>query len=121
VRVRLAFGASADLDLYVTDADPRSNETVYFARHTSRAGGRLLRDARCSDAAPRSDSVVFDVLPPAGLRIGVDHHKSCGPRPGPVAFVVEIATEDGSELRRGVATPGHFDDRFWLWQPAAGR
>lgn len=115
--MRLAFGAGADLDLYATDRDPHSNETVYFAKHSTRAGGRLLRDARCGDPAPRTDSAIFDAVPAHGLRIGIDHHAGCA---GPAAsepFVVEIAYGEHRELRRGVARPGQFDDRFWMWSP----
>jgi hypothetical protein len=118
VRIRLAFGSGADLDLYVTDADPHSNETVYFAKHTTRSGGRLLRDARCGDAAPRSDAALFELVPESGLRVGVDHHASCADPPASEPFVVEIAHGEQREVRRGVARPGHFDDRFWLWVPA---
>ena len=119
LRVRMAFGAGADLDLYVTDLDPRSNETVYFAKHATRSGGRLLRDARCSDEAPRIDAAQFEMPHTAGLRIGVDYHSSCGAEPRAEPFVVEIAHGDRREQRRGVARPGHFDDRFWLARPEA--
>jgi hypothetical protein len=115
VRVRLAFGRGADLDLYVTDNDPRSNETVYFARHTTHAGGQLLHDARCGDPVPRIDSTRFDATPAAGLRIGIDHHAGCDGSAASEPFVVEIVHGEQRELRRGVARPGHFDDRFWLW------
>jgi hypothetical protein len=117
VRIRLAFGAGADLDLFVTDGDPRSHETVYFAKHRTRSGGRLLRDARCDDAAPRTDIVVFDAVPRGGLRIGVDHHAPCADPAASEPFVVEIATAERRETRSGVARPGHFDDGFWRWEP----
>jgi len=117
LRIRLAFGPGADLDLYVTDTDPSINETVYFARHATRGGGRLLRDARCSDAAPRSDAAIFDPPLAAGYRIGIDYHASCGSDAKPEVFVVEVAAGELREVRRGVARPGHFADRFWLYAP----
>lgn len=114
LRVRLAFGAGADLDLYVTDLGRRGNETVYFARHTSRTGGKLVHDARCSDPSPRIDAAVFEAPLPEGVRIGVDYHTSCTAESRPEPFVVEAARGAQRERRRGIAIPGHFDDRFWM-------
>jgi hypothetical protein len=113
-QVRLAFGADADLDLFVTDLDPRVSETVYFAKHKTRAGGRLLNDARCGDDLPRNDAVVYETPHTAGYRIGVDYHRSCRGRPEFTVFVVEWASGERVETRRGIARPGHFDDRFWM-------
>jgi len=118
LRVRLAFGADADLDLYLTDLGRRGSETVYFARHASRTGGRLLRDARCGDPTPRIDAAVFDPAPSAGVRIGVDYHASCHAEAEPVPFVVEVSSDSGREIRHGVARPGHFADDFWRVQPS---
>ncbi len=118
LRVRLAFGAGADLDLYLTDLGRRGSETVYFARHESRTGGRLLRDARCGDPTPRIDAAVFDPAPSAGVRIGVDYHAGCHAEAGPVPFVVEVSSDAGREIRHGVARPGHFADDFWRVQPS---
>ena len=111
--VRLAFGADADLDLYLTDLGRRGNETVYFARHTSRTGGRMLADARCGDPAPRVDAAMFEAPLPEGVRIGVDYHASCSGSAQPAPFVVEISRGAERQRRYGVATPGHFDDQFW--------
>ena len=114
LRVRLAFGEGADLDLFVTDLDPRVSETVYFAKHKTRAGGRLLNDARCRDALPRNDAIEYDAPHTGGYRIGVDYHRSCGDRPEFAVFVVEWISGEHRETRRGIAQPGHFDDRFWM-------
>ena len=115
LRIRLAFGADADLDLFVTDLDPRVSETVYFAKHKSRAGGRLIRDARCSSELPRSDAIVYGgPHTGAGYRIGVDYHRSCGERPDFSVFVVEWMSGAKRQTRRGIARPGQFDDRFWM-------
>lgn len=114
LRVRLAFGTGADLDLYLTDLGRRGNETVYFARHTSRTGGKLVHDARCSDPSPRIDAAVFEAPLPEGVRIGVDYHTSCTAESRPEPFVVETARGAHRKRRHGIAIPGHFDDRFWL-------
>jgi len=73
--VQLAFDASADLDLYVTDP---LQETVYFANTPSRSGGFLDRDRTCKDAAPRVETIVFERPPPGRYRIGVEHAQPCG-------------------------------------------
>jgi len=72
--VQLAFDASADLDLYVTDS---LQETVYFANTPSRSGGFLDRDRTCNDAAPRVETIVFERPPPGRYRIGVEHAQPC--------------------------------------------
>jgi len=87
LRVRLAFGAAADLDLYVTDP---LQETVYFANSPSRAGGSLDRDLRCGDAAPRIETVSF-AEPRSGVyRVGVDFPEHCDGAREPVAFAVVV-------------------------------
>ena len=111
--VRLAFGPEADLDLYLTDLGRRGNESVYFARHTSRTGGRMLADARCSDPAPRVDAAMFEAPLPEGVRIGVDYHASCTASARATPFAVEVSRGAERERRYGVAIPGHFDDQFW--------
>ena len=73
--VLLAFDASADLDLYVTDP---LQETVYFANTPSRSGGFLDRDRTCNDAAPRVETIVFERPLPGRYRIGVEHPQPCG-------------------------------------------
>ena len=114
LEVRLAFGSGADLDLFVTDTDPRVSETVYFAKHTTRARGRLIHDARCSDESPRSDAVAYEAPLAAGYRIGVDYHRSCGDQAEFEVFVVEWMSGNQRQTRRGIARPGHFEDRFWM-------
>ena len=94
--VRLAFGADADLDLYVTDP---LRETVYFANPRSRAGGRLDRDRTCSDAPPRIETVVFEHPPPGRYRVGVDYPRPCAAGGPAVPFAVE-ATRDGHRQGR---------------------
>lgn len=103
-RVRLAFGAGADLDLYVTGPD---HETVYFANTPSRAGGALERDLRCDAASPRIEVVKFDRAPPGAYRVGVDFPERCG-RADAVAFVVVFEAGSAREERRRSIAPGHF-------------
>jgi len=101
LRVRLAFGAGADLDLYVTDP---LQETVYFANNPSRAGGRLERDLRCDDSAPRIETVTFPDPHPGVYRVGVDFPESCERSRDPVAFAV-VVEQDGrvlAEQRSGI-------------------
>ena len=89
VVVRLAFGDEADLDLYVTDP---LLETVYFARHESRTGGRIVADVRCDSVGPRIEEVYFDAPWPGRYRVGVDHPMRCdGARsPAPAAYAVTV-------------------------------
>jgi hypothetical protein len=104
--VRLAFGADADLDLFVSD--PRS-ETVYFAKRRSRSGGRLAADLRCDAPGPRIETVRFEHPLPGRYRIGVDYPEACGRDAAPVIFVVEWRRGDRGRLARGRALPLAFD------------
>jgi hypothetical protein len=105
VRVRLAFGAQADLDLYVTGPD---HETVYFANSPGRAGGALERDLRCEAPAPRIESVTYASAGPGVYRVGVDFPERCDGGSEPVAFVVFLETAHGREEARRTVAPGHF-------------
>jgi hypothetical protein len=89
VVVQLVFGEEADLDLYVTDP---LLDTVYFARHESRTGGRISSDVRCDTAGPRIEEVRFDAPWPGRYRVGVDHPTRCDgtPAPAPAAFAVTV-------------------------------
>jgi len=105
LRVRLAFGARADLDLYVTDP---SAETVYFANTPAQSGGALESDVRCGAQAPRVETVAFQAAPAGRYRVGVDYPAPCDGSGEPVPFVV--AVEHGSTQREqhGMALPGRF-------------
>ncbi|MFP6837197.1 MAG: hypothetical protein VB948_13960 [Pseudomonadales bacterium] len=85
--VRLAFGEEADLDLYVTDP---LLDTVYFARHESRTGGRISADVRCDSSGSRIEEVRFDAPWAGRYRVGVDHPKRCdgASPPAPAAYAV---------------------------------
>lgn len=105
LRVRLAFGAAADLDLYVTGP---MHETVYFANSPARSGGALERDLRCDAPAPRVGVVRFPQAAPGAYRVGIDFPGRCDHRREPVSFVVYLETEKGHRERRGAILPGHF-------------
>lgn len=111
LRIWLAFGAAADLDLYVTD--PR-DETIYFANERAAAGGRLVADARCESPAPRIEEVVFAAPQPGRYRVGVDYmtyRDQCGGQPPVVAYVIAIDGPQGRRIERGLARRGIFDAR----------
>jgi uncharacterized protein YfaP (DUF2135 family) len=110
--VRLAFDDVADLDLFVTDPQ---QESVYFANSPSRSGGRLLADRRCSDSAPRVESVYF-ARPIAGrYRVGVDFHGRCDASSHSRSerkqglYVVQIDHGGRTERREGMVAPGKFE------------
>jgi hypothetical protein len=111
LRVRLAFGAAADLDLYVTDAQ---SETLYFANERAASGGRLTADARCDTPAPRVEEVVFARPLPGRYRVGVDYmvyRAKCGEQPPVVAYVLAIDGPQGRRVERGLARRGIFAPR----------
>ncbi len=105
VRVRLAFGAGADLDLYVTDP---LQETVYFANEESRSGGRLDADRRCDAAAPRVETVSFAAPASGRYRIGVDYPEACGEEAKPAPFAVSIEAGGRERFERGLIPPRRF-------------
>lgn len=83
--IRLAFGEEADLDLYVTDP---LLDTVYFARHESRTGGRISADVRCDSSGSRIEEVRFETPWAGRYRVGVDHPKRCDGASAPAAYAV---------------------------------
>lgn len=85
--VQLAFGAEADLDLYVTDPQL---ETVYFANQKSKSGGRISADRRCDGDAFQIEEVRFDVPKPGRYRVGIDYPESCDGADVPAARVVSV-------------------------------
>ena len=92
--VRLMFESDVDLDLYVTDP---LLETVYFARHDSRTGGRIVSDVRCDTTGPRVEEIRFPDPWPGRYRVGVDFPHRCDGSasrvPAPFAVTVDL---DGS-------------------------
>jgi hypothetical protein len=108
VVVQLAFGKEADLDLYVTDP---LLDTVYFARHESRTGGRISADVRCDTAGPRIEEVRFDAPWPGRYRVGVDHPMRCdgAPAPAPAAFAVTVYADGKTYRAKGSVALEQFD------------
>lgn len=107
LRVSLAFGHEADLDLFVTG--PR-HESVYFANSPSAIGGTLAADLRCGDAAQRLESVTFPAAPPGVYRVGIDFPEACYPGVEAVPFAVSV-TRGGrapAAPTRGIIRPGEF-------------
>jgi hypothetical protein len=105
LRVRLAFGEDADLDLYVTDP---LHETVYFGNNPSRSGGALGADARCGAPAPRIETVSFPTPLPGVYRVGVDFPEHCSGRREAVEFLVSVETSDARQEKRGSIEPLRF-------------
>lgn len=108
VRVRLVFGAEADLDLYVTGP---AHETVYFANDRSADGGRLEADRRCGAPAPRVETVVFPRAPAGDYRVGVDFPERCEGGLDEAAYRLLVDTPGGSRELRGRVSFAHFDSR----------
>lgn len=103
--VTLAFGAGADLDLYVTDP---LTETVYFANTPVRSGGALRDDLACDAPAPRVETVVFETPIAGRYRVGVDHMRSCG-RGEAADFAVRATRGNASWSAEGALPLGRFD------------
>jgi hypothetical protein len=107
LRVTLAFGPEADLDLFVTG--PR-HESVYFANTPSATGGALVADLRCGAAAPRLETIIFPSAPQGIYRVGVDFPERCFAGVDAVAFAVSVAHrgQRGLSITRGIIRPGEF-------------
>lgn len=104
--VQLAFDASADLDLYVTDP---LQETVYFANTPSRSGGSLDRDRTCKDAAPRVETIVFERPLPGRYRIGVENAEPCDARTASAPFAVRASRGEQRFERSGAVPVRRFE------------
>ncbi len=107
LRVSLAFGPEADLDLFVTGPH---RESVYFANTPSAIGGTLEADLRCGTEAPRLESVQFPVAPPGVYRVGVDFPEPCSEGVEAVPFAVSVARggHAAQATTRGIIRPGEF-------------
>ncbi len=115
LRVRMAFGGFADLDLYVTDT---LEETVYFARRESRTGGRLERDARCGERTPRVETARFPAAARGLYRIGVDYAEPCADNAMPVAFVIQVEYGGQRWVRMRRIEPKRFESQVWEFEIA---
>lgn len=95
LRIRLYFGADADLDLYVTGPQL---ETAYFANTPTRIGGALERDVRCDEGTEiRIEAVTFPDAPPGRYRVGVDFPERCSRFVGSATYTIVV---EGEGLRR---------------------
>jgi hypothetical protein len=104
--IRLAFPATADMDLFVTDP---SQETVYFANNPGKTGGQLEADQRCDSAPPRIEQFILS-QPVAGVyRVGVDFPERCDENKDAVSYVVHVESDSGRLSRRKTLVPGIFD------------
>jgi hypothetical protein len=106
VVVRLAFGADADLDLYVTDP---LLDTVYFARHETRTGGRIEADVRCDSTGPRIEEVRFEDPLPGRYRIGIDYPRACDGASESAAYAVAAYASGESYTTQGSVTLERFE------------
>ena len=104
--VRLAFGEEADLDLYVTDP---LMDTVYFARHETRSGGRILADVRCDGASPRVEEVSFEAPPPGRYRVGIDLPRRCDGARDPAPYALAAWHGGRTHRAQGVVAYEHFE------------
>ena len=107
LRVRLEFGAEADLDLYVTGP---SLETIYFANPLVQAG-ELDADRRCGDPAPRVETVTFEQALAGPYRVGIDFPERCRPGSGPVGYRLVFEGPGVREERSGQLELGRFEAR----------
>src|SRR5262245_39352890 len=107
LRVRLVFGADADLDLYVTGPD---QETVYYA-NTPAGAGALDGDRRCGDPAPRVETASFVPATAGRYRVGIDHAARCDPGSGPASYRLVIGGPGHREERSGTLTLGQREPR----------
>jgi hypothetical protein len=107
LRVSLAFGAGADLDLFVTGPQ---HESVYFANTPSAIGGALEADLRCGTPAPRLETVHYPAAPEGVYRVGIDFPELCGDEVAAVPFAVSVARGGRGVLAetRGIIRPGEF-------------
>jgi hypothetical protein len=104
--VQLAFGAEADLDLYVTGP---LLETVYFANHESKSGGKISDDIRCDKQSFRIEEVWFDAPMPGRYRVGVDYPEQCNGNREPAAYVISVLQDGKRQEVRGSVSLRQFD------------
>jgi hypothetical protein len=109
VRIRLVFGAEADLDLYVLGP---AQEAVYFANGASSDGGRLVADRRCDAPAPRVETVEFAHAGAGRYRVGVDFMIRCSNRVDRARYELIAEVPGKAPIRvDGEAAFGVFDPR----------
>ncbi|HJL60942.1 MAG TPA: hypothetical protein QF517_03220 [Pseudomonadales bacterium] len=117
--IQLIFGADSDLDLYVTDP---LLETVYYANHQSRSGGRISADVKCVDPLQkkegglreqsrelRIEEIRFDAPISGRYRIGIDYPEKCDGGKEQAAYAVSVLHNGELIQNSGVVTFERFD------------
>ncbi len=119
VVVRLVFGPEADLDLFVTDP---MHEEIYFANSPSRLGGVFEGDRRCSDPAPRVETVRFSPAPEGRYRVSVDFPQRCDAPFDEVPYRVIVDADGARREVEGTARFGRLEQIVLEFDvPATGR
>jgi hypothetical protein len=113
LRVRLAFGPEADLDLHVTD--PRQ-ETVYFANTPSASGGHLVSDVRCGAPGERVEVIEFEAPPAGRYRVSVDFPVRCRRGVDAAHYVLEVEANGLRREQRGTLAFGRFEPVVYEFQ-----
>jgi hypothetical protein len=87
----------AELSILLNEANAGAMqlETVYFANHESKSGGKISDDARCDEQTLRLEEVWFDAPMPGRYRVGVDHPEQCTGTEEAAAYVVSVMQEVG--------------------------
>lgn len=106
--IELAFGAEADLDLYVSDP---FQETAYYANTPVRSGGVHAQDLRCDAAAPRVEVVKWRAPPPGRYRVGVDFPERCGDGVTRAPYRLRVLGPGGPRELEAEALFGRFEPR----------
>ncbi len=110
VQVTLTWGATADLDLIVTD--PEGNEVAYY-NTTSPTGGSLDVDANAYCNAPLTTSPVENIFWPAGTApngtysVVVLYSLQCNAE-GTVSYTVTVTVDGNTETFTGSISPDNF-------------
>ncbi|MBQ76458.1 MAG: hypothetical protein CMQ20_15740 [Gammaproteobacteria bacterium] len=104
--VHLAFGAEADLDLYVTDP---LLETVYFANRKSKSGGEISDDIRCGTDEIGVEEIRFIAPMPGRYRIGIDYPSRCADEIKKAAYALSIQHDGKRQEAHGSVSLQRFD------------
>ena len=104
--VHLAFGAEADLDLYVTDP---LLETVYFANRKSKSGGEISDDVRCGSGEIGVEEILFIAPMPGKYRIGIDYPSECADEAKKAAYALSILHDGKRQEAHGSVSLQRFD------------
>ena len=104
IQVTLTWQADVDVDLYVTDPN---GETIYYGNASSRSGGELDRDNRCSNLEwGRPENIFWDSNPPTGsYQIDVDYYSACGGGDSAVNWNVRTVINGVSTTYTGTLAP----------------